>query len=407
MESNNLDENSMDSMLGLVDLPVEIILQILQYLEVKFIVNVLAEVSQLFRDLAEDEATWKIRIQRRWPGQYPALPPDNSFDWTRACIAREEETVNWSNSGEKMLSCKNNCAHYASVNTVLVMDDVVVSGSRDRSIHLWPTKPDQEGNFRPIAKCPDAHLGWVWSLSQNDDLLISGAWDSRIKFWKLSSCGISEARREARLKTAVLTTDICQSRIAAGTFDNKVVQFDIREASRKMVVFKSHTKPVLQVRITPTRVLSLSEDSTLAVHDRVAGKRLKKVLLPSTSSAFQSGQRSFPLSMDWLDNMLYIGDSTGSIHLIDTTHDNFEVVDTYHTGDNGRVTSLACGYGSVLSCSSTGMVRIYQPSRRLQSMSSIKVSHTGQLTSLSYRNNVLAVAASDNTINIWTRPHHN
>ena len=49
MESNNLDENSMDSMLGLVDLPVEILLQILQYLEVKFIVNVLAEVSQLFR----------------------------------------------------------------------------------------------------------------------------------------------------------------------------------------------------------------------------------------------------------------------------------------------------------------------------------------------------------------------
>jgi len=38
----------------LTDLPVEVILKILEYLEVRFITEVLSMVSTLFRDLAED-----------------------------------------------------------------------------------------------------------------------------------------------------------------------------------------------------------------------------------------------------------------------------------------------------------------------------------------------------------------
>ena len=41
-----------------------------------------------FRDLAEDSSNWKIRIKQKWPGQYPALPPDYPVDWTKACIGK-------------------------------------------------------------------------------------------------------------------------------------------------------------------------------------------------------------------------------------------------------------------------------------------------------------------------------
>ena len=65
----------------------------------------------------------------------------------------------------------------------------ILLGSRDRGIHLWPLYPgkEEEGTLRPVAKLPDAHQGWVWSLSStphND--LVSGAWDSKIKFWKVT-----------------------------------------------------------------------------------------------------------------------------------------------------------------------------------------------------------------------------
>lgn len=98
------------------------------------------------------------------------------------------------------------------------------------------------------------------------------------------------------------------SRIVAGTFANKVVQLDAREESKKLSVYKSHSRPVLKVKITSERILSLSEDSTLVVYDRVAGKKMMRVELPRSHPSLEHPGPSFPLSMDLLDNMLYIGD---------------------------------------------------------------------------------------------------
>ena len=171
----------------------------------------------------------------------------------------------------------------------------------------------------------------------------------------------------------------------AGTFDNKVVQLDVRENGEKMTYYKSHAKPVLKVKVTPTHILSVSEDSVLTVHDRRAGKRLKKVELPPPPLAYGIPPgKSFPLSMDLLDNMLYVGDrcelhhtclinagiwipihsgskrsflniilldillftnqfkklsevfsfSSGFLHLLDTTHNAYNIIHSYNTGAN-------------------------------------------------------------------------
>jgi len=384
----------------LTDLPVEVILKILEYLEVRFITEVLSMVSTLFRDLAEDETTWKCRIQRRWRGQYPALPPASSFNWTEACIAREEENLVW--SGERsMVRYSNSTVHYASVDAVHVIGNVVASGSRDRSIHLWPLGGDPEDQLQPLQKNFDAHKGWVWCFSSVGDTLISGAWDSYVNFWKITPSGMTECRPGAKLKTAVLTTDIHENRIAAGTFDNKVVQLDVRESTKKMTFYKAHSKPVLKVIMTPTRILSLSEDSTLVVHDRVAAKRLKRIAIPSQPLTFEQPNKSFPLSMDLLDNMLYLADSCGTVHLLDTTDDLFEIVQTYKSGHTGRVTSLVCGRGSYMSSGSDATIRIHQPSRRMELLSAIKVEDCGQVTGLSYGQGVLAAGGSNNCVNIW------
>jgi len=59
--------------LRLDTLPAETLLHVLEYLDVKFITETLSQVCVKFRVFAINDETWRIRISRRWPGQYPAV----------------------------------------------------------------------------------------------------------------------------------------------------------------------------------------------------------------------------------------------------------------------------------------------------------------------------------------------
>ena len=233
--------------LRLDTLPAEILLSILEHLDVKFITETLSKVCVKFRDFAKNDATWRIRISRRWPGQYPAVPltanqitkdeaedliltnqkPESGdftnrktvFSWTEACIAREEESLLWGEQGSsgalgmRATVCSN--AHYSSVDCVKVIREgkLVVSGSRDRSgviiidpsltfefcrgINIWNVESVRKGQSRPCYKLPDAHKGWVWSFSADDSTasLVSGSWDNTVKFWDVSR-SVSESPSE-------------------------------------------------------------------------------------------------------------------------------------------------------------------------------------------------------------------
>ena len=75
------------------------------------------------------------------------------------------------------------------------------------------------------------------------------------------------------LKVAVLSTDMLEHTAVAGTFDKKVVIMDTREEVKKMTYYRSHSMPVLGLRVTDRHIFSLSEDRTLVIYDRAAGKR--------------------------------------------------------------------------------------------------------------------------------------
>jgi len=380
-------------------IPTELLLHILQFLEVKYITQVVARVCTYFNSIAKDEATWKIRIAKRWPGQYPAIPPKQEFDWTMACIAREEETRQWgqvTNYTTNNITCSN--AHYSSVDCIKVVNRLVVSGSRDRGVNIWNVDQVLEGNPKPALKVPDAHKGWVWSFSaveQQPEVevdLVSGSWDNTVKFWRVTSSELRESRKPVNLKVAVLATDVHETKVVAGTYDKKVILMDSREDIKKMTFFKCHTKPVLAVKITDRQVISLSEDQSLVVYDRAAGKRFKKILIPG---------HSFPMSMSWHGNCLYVGDKSGSLHLIDTTNDAFDIIQQYHTGHSGKITSIASSLGSVITSSSDGDIRVFHPNRNLDLMATIKNQDCGEAAQISHNDHVLAGAFSNNTVKIW------
>lgn len=380
---------------NLETLPTEIILHILQYLEVRYICGVLARVSTCFRDIATDQGTWRVRLAKRWPGQYPPVPPSQPINWALACTRREEETYLWSNylNTTSILTCSN--AHYACVDSVLVLDNVVVSGSRDRGMNVWSLDRLRQGDEKPM-KYPDSHKGWVWSLTAaGGDSLVSGSWDNTIKFWQVTPTNLTETRRSISLKVAVLATDIHESRIVAGTYDKKVVMMDKREDVKKITFYKSHSKPVLDVKITDRWILSLSEDKFLAIYDRAAGKRLKRVEIPG---------QSFPMCLSLYDSSLYVGDKEGGLHLIDCGQDRFDVVESYNTGHSGKITSVTHGLGSLHTSSSDGDIKVFHPNRNLDLITTIKNPDCGEVAQLNYNSNnkVLAASFSNNTVKIWS-----
>jgi len=426
-------------------LPNEILLHILDYLDVKFIVEVLSCVNLKFRQFAENDATWKIRIHRRWPGQYPAIPMtcdtiDSStnhrtvnenltnqnsenfmttvtanqkgaiekFSWTEACINREESSRVWLDpeSHTSQVTCSN--AHYSSVDCVKVLGNLIVSGSRDRGINIWNVEDVKKGISKPCFKKPDAHKGWVWSFSSNHgsfrssssigDTLVSGSWDNNVKFWSITPSSLRETRKPVNLRVAVLDTDMLEHTLVAATYDKRVVIMDEREEVKKMTFYRSHSKPVLGVKVTPRHIMSLSEDQTLVIYDRVAGKRYKRLTIPGSG---------FPLSLSLCWNSLYVGDKSGGIHLVDTSQDRFDVVQSFNAGGKTKITSIIAGLGCVVSSSSDGDIRIHHPDRNMDLIRKIGNPECGELASVSYNdspgNQTLVAGFSNNTVKIWSR----
>ena len=355
------DEGRLDS------LPVEILLHILQYLDARFIVEVLSQVSRRFLSLSSHSPSWMIRLSARWPGQYPPVPAP--VDWSQACIAREEELRLWQSGDLMPTVCSN--AHYSSGDCIKIIGGLVVSGSRDRGINIWNIEDVVEGLTRPRYKLPDAHKGWVWSFSScksnSSTDLVSGSWDNTVKFWQVSNHSLKETRKPINLKVAVLSTDMLGHTVAAGTFDKKVILMDDREEVKKLTFYRSHSKPVLAVLVTERQVLSLSEDQTLVVYDRVAGKKFKRISIPG---------HNFPLSLSLQANSLYVGDKGGSLHLIDAGQDRFSLVSSYQASSQAKLTSVSANLGSVVTSSSDGTIRAYHPDRRMALISSIKVKHS-------------------------------
>jgi len=384
-------------------LPAELLHYILQYLDVKFILRVVSRVSSYFRHITQDPATWRIRLAKRWPGQYPALPlATGEFSWSVACCRREEETRFWRAAhSPSMRGLVCGSAHYSCVDTVKILEDVVVSGSRDRGINIWSidqllAEEGEGGSSAPALKSPDSHKGWVWSFSKagEGNKLVSGSWDNTVKFWQVTPTSLVETRKPINLKVAVLCTSLHQDEVVAGTFDKKVVMMDRRECNRKINYYKCHSKPVLAVKTTETIILSLSEDRTLCIYDRRARKRMGRVTIPGSS---------FPLCFSHSESSLYVGDKGGSLHLLDPTGDRFDVVEEYQGLHSGKINSVVHGLGSVITADSEGDIKAFHPSRNLELINTLKNPDCGEATKIDYcvDRQILAGAFSNNTVKIW------
>lgn len=384
--SQSSESHGTDVVLQLETLPYEIILHITSFIDSEFIIRILSRVSQLFHDLIDNAAFWKVRLKKRWPNRYPALSvKDDEFDWKTACYERELQHKRWSNLLNEMEYFTFSEGLFGAVDAVHLMEHgtLLATGSRDRYLNLLDIRkldrndPTSSVNCRLFCKA-NAHDGWIWSMASCDKVLTTGSWDMRIKFWDIPT--MIEIR-EAKAHSAILCSHFEQNFYVAGGFDQYVYHFDPR-AAQMLSKKRYHTKPILCLAADDKYIITGSEDSTISVYDRRSSKIINKRKLID-----------YPMSMSYDGDQLWIGDKGGHVHLIDASNGHLHIVDTYDVGHSQKVTGVIHTSGVMFTCSTDKTVKVLEPSLNPQLIISLN-DINAEIAKISYQDGSLACASS-------------
>ena len=121
-------------------LPNEILIHICSFLDARFVLDTVSRVCPTLQDLIADDSLWKIRTKRRMVSAFPPVDPTSELKWRNICDEQEEFFAR-----PGVVAGKAEVkGHYASVDALLLVPvpgggdkELLVSGSRDRSVGLW------------------------------------------------------------------------------------------------------------------------------------------------------------------------------------------------------------------------------------------------------------------------------
>ncbi|CAG4977776.1 unnamed protein product [Parnassius apollo] len=401
----------------LLNMPVEIILKICSFLEADFLKYTLSKVCRRFEDILADDHLWKYWVHSKIKGFFPVLPnlkiwEEAQIEWEEICVEMDVEKKKWANVKDTTKHVVVKDVHYASVDTVLLANrgQICLSGGRDRGMAFWHVKDIKlsEGiddttvlrDVKPRHIKHDAHAGWVWDLAadniENASTIYSASWDNTVKAWDLAS-GLNciQTFRCGMTALSVVTAD---NIVMAGLYSKKILSFDLRSGPNPINSYKPHRGPVLALNSFKNMVASVSEDKTLAVWDRVAGKLIKNdVKIPA--------DRAYPVCINWCPSAIYIGDSKGSLHLFNPedhvfvrTHEIWP--ESSIIEPSNKIAGCHQSQGNIIVCSDRGEIKFLYNCNPPQEYSNVQTS-TFDVTQLRYQNGVLVISTCDSAIEFW------
>ncbi|KAK2575614.1 hypothetical protein KPH14_011318 [Odynerus spinipes] len=381
--------------ISLLDLPIEIFLHICSFLDAPTLVHNLCLVCKQFYQILNDDLLWKVRISQIWPKtDYPVLPPaeDDELFWKLSCVAIEKQASLWRNENSmEKLSLTN--VQYSTIDGLLLMHDgkICISGARDRSLVCW-NLPVEE-NDHVTYTCRDfAHDGWIWDLTAIDNKVYSCSWDRSIKAWALTPTGLFHFKTyEMIVSGALLCVASCPDLpvFATGSFCKTVLVFDSRAGYSPIARYRPHQRAVIRLAMSSNHILSASEDRTVSIWDLRAEKTMKTITI---------SKESFPMSMSMHKDLIYVGDSSAKLHVLDPKKD-FEPVKCYETEHKKGITGVHFTPGCVITSSMDKTVRISSPTDPPQHLTTLTCGY-GEIASIDYLNGVLAVSGTEG-IEIW------
>ncbi|KAJ8670377.1 hypothetical protein QAD02_001636 [Eretmocerus hayati] len=379
--------------LNLLDLPIEIFLHICSFLDASSLVHGLSLTCKQFHQILNDDSIWKVRISQIWPNAgYPMLPPAESDElfWKLSCVAVEKQARMWKNKDLERIWLSN--VHYSNIDCLLLMrkGSICISGGRDRSLVLCRLSSEE---------CPEnesfvagnAHDGWIWDLTAIDDTIYSCSWDKSIKAWSMTDAGlIPLLTYETTVTAALLCATSCPERalFATGSQCRTVTVFDSR-GHTPIVKYQPHHGAIIRIAMNTNYILSASEDKTVNIWDQRAGRTLKSITI---------SKESFPHSMCLKDDIVYIGDSSAKLHILDPKQD-FELVKSFKTEHEKNITGVHVDAGCLITSSLDRTVKISSPTDPPQLLNSLQYNY-GEIANIDYLNEVLAISGTD-SIEIW------
>ncbi|VDO22521.1 unnamed protein product [Brugia timori] len=264
-------------MSGMIDLPCELILIILNYLPSRDLWQNVRLTCRFFAAILADHSYWRRKLQRKFKIELPSYQLDGSVSSLSHCCARtEEETERWKDGKLGRLICA--IGHDGTVDAMAMMKSsahkrLCISGARDRALIIWDVDTITNGvrseNWK-LYEFSEAHQGWIWSVCRADtDMFYSCAWDRYVKQWRIVD-GHLNALCDVQMNSAVLciindgTTAVCS------TFGRRVVVMDARNSLQKITDMLYHRSAVFDLVQMPgsNYLYSCGEDRRLACVDK-------------------------------------------------------------------------------------------------------------------------------------------
>lgn len=92
-----------------------------------FLRNTMSKVCKRFEDILADDHLWKNWIHSRVKGVFPPLPhlklwDETDLNWEDVCVEMDVETKKWTNFKQTMQHIVVKDVHFASVDTVLLVN---------------------------------------------------------------------------------------------------------------------------------------------------------------------------------------------------------------------------------------------------------------------------------------------